>query len=152
TYAALRTGVYRLAHDGPLGLVERPRAGRPRQVTCELEQHLHRLVDQDPLPHGSVYAPWSGRELATVFAHQTGVQLGRASVRGVFNKTPCPPAALPAAWIPSRPPSPMARSTSLRWHTAHAGARSFCSTKMQQACGAVRCPERAGGAPRSARA
>ena len=29
------------------GLVDRPRSGRPPKVTCELEQHLNRLVDQD---------------------------------------------------------------------------------------------------------
>jgi hypothetical protein len=52
-------------------------------VTCALEQHLNRLVDQDPLEHGSIHSPWSCRELATVLARDTGVQLGRASVRGV---------------------------------------------------------------------
>jgi transposase len=52
-----------------------------------LEQHLNRLVDQDPLEHGSVYSQWSCRELATVLAQQTGVQLGRESVRSVLKKT-----------------------------------------------------------------
>jgi hypothetical protein len=55
-------------------------------VTCELEQHLNRLVDQDPLPHGSRYSQWSCRELAAVLAHQTGIQLGRESVRCVLKK------------------------------------------------------------------
>src|SRR5215468_3199803 len=36
-YAALRKWVYRFAHQGPQGLVDRPRSGRPRQVTGELE-------------------------------------------------------------------------------------------------------------------
>jgi transposase len=87
TYSALRKWVYRFANDGTPGLVDRPRAGRPRKVTCELEQHLNRLVDQDPLQHGSVYSQWSCRALATVLAHQTGVQLGRESVRCVLKKT-----------------------------------------------------------------
>jgi hypothetical protein len=52
-------------------------------VTCALAQHLNRLVEQDPLEHGSLHSPWSCRELATVLARDTGVQLGRASVRGV---------------------------------------------------------------------
>jgi hypothetical protein len=51
-----------------------------------LEQHLNRLVDQDPLEHGSLSSQWSCRELATVFAPETGVQLGRESVRGVLKK------------------------------------------------------------------
>jgi len=87
TYAALRKGVHRFAHQGTPGLVDRPRSGRPPQVTCELAQHRNRLVDQDPLQHGSLYAQWSCRALATVLAQQTGVQLGRASVRCVVKKT-----------------------------------------------------------------
>jgi hypothetical protein len=51
-------------------------------VTCELETPLNRLVDQDPLPHGSLSSPWRCRTLATVLAQQTGVQVGRARVRG----------------------------------------------------------------------
>ena len=84
TYAALRKWVYRFAHQGPQGLVDRPRSGRPPTVTCELEHHLKRLVAQDPLEHGSGYSQWNCRELAAVFARETGVQLGRESVRGVL--------------------------------------------------------------------
>jgi transposase len=86
TYSALRKWVHRFAHEGTQGLVDRPRPGRPAKVTCALEQHLNRLVDQDPLQHGSLYSQWSCRELATVLAQQTGVQLGRESVRGVLKK------------------------------------------------------------------
>jgi transposase len=87
-YAALRKWVYRFAHQGTQGLLDRPRSGRPPKVTCELAQHLNRLVDQDPLEHGSLYSQWSCRELATVLARETGVQLGRESVRGVLKKRP----------------------------------------------------------------
>ena len=86
TYSALRKWVHRFAHQGPQGLVDRPRSGRPRKVTCELEQHLNRLVDQDPLQHGSIYSQWSCRELATVLARDTGVHLGRERVREVLKK------------------------------------------------------------------
>jgi transposase len=87
TYSALRKWVYRFASQGTQGLVDRPRSGRPPQVTCELEQHLNRLIDQDPLQHGALSSQWSCRTLATVLAQQTGVQLGRESVRGVLKKT-----------------------------------------------------------------
>jgi len=86
TYSALRKWVHRFASQGTQGLVDRPRSGRPPKMTCELEQHLNRLVDQDPLQHGSVSSQWSCQELATVLAHQTGVQLGRESVRCVLKK------------------------------------------------------------------
>jgi transposase len=87
TYSALRKWVQRFAHQGTPGLVDRPRSGRPPKVTCALEQHLQRLVEQDPLEHGSIHSQWSCRELATVLARETGVQLGRESVRGVLKKT-----------------------------------------------------------------
>ena len=50
--------------------------------------HLNRLVDQDPVQHGSIYSQWRGQELATVLARQTGVQLSRESVRDVLKKKP----------------------------------------------------------------
>src|SRR5215468_11318617 len=87
TNSALRKWVQRFAQQGPPGLRDRPRSGRPPKVTCELEQHLNRLVDQDPLEHGSLHSQWSCRELATVLARETGVHLGRESIRGVLKKT-----------------------------------------------------------------
>ena len=84
--SALRKWVQRFAQEGPQGLLDRARSGRPPKVTCGLEQHLNRLVDQDPLEHGSFHSQWSCRTLATVLTHQTGVQLGRESVRCVLKK------------------------------------------------------------------
>ena len=86
TYSALRKWVYRFAHQGTQGLVDRPRAGRPPTVTCELERYLTHLVDQDPLEHGSLYSQWRCRDLATVLAREPGIPLGRESVRGVLKK------------------------------------------------------------------
>jgi transposase len=82
--SALRKWVQRFAQEGPQGLRDRPRSGRPPKITCELEQHLNRLVDADPLEHGALSSQWSCRELAAVFARETGVQLGRESVRRVL--------------------------------------------------------------------
>jgi transposase len=87
TNSALRKWVQRFANEGAQGLQDRPRPGRPRKVTCALEMHLNRLVDQDPLAHGSIHSQWSCHELATVLAHHTGVQLGRESVRRLLKKT-----------------------------------------------------------------
>jgi len=86
TYSALRKWVHRFARQGVQGLTDRPRSGRPPKVTCELAHHLDRLVDQDPVQHGSSHSQWSCQELATVFARQTGIQLSRESVRAVLKK------------------------------------------------------------------
>ena len=87
TYSALRKWVNRFANQGGQGLGDRPRSGRPPKITCALEQPLNRLVDQDPLQHGSLYSPWSCRALATVLARETGVQLGRESIRCALKKS-----------------------------------------------------------------
>jgi transposase len=55
-------------------------------VTCALAHHLARLVDQDPLQHGSSHSQWSCQELASVLTRQTGVHLSRESVRAVLKK------------------------------------------------------------------
>ena len=86
TYSALRKWVHRFAHQGTRGLSDRPRSGRPPKVTWELAIHLNRLVDQDPVQHGSLHSQWSCQELATVLGRQTGIQLSRESVRAVLKK------------------------------------------------------------------
>ncbi len=146
TYSALRKWVYRFASQGTPGLVDRPRSGRPPKITCALEQHLNRLVDQDPLQHGSLYSQWSCRELATVLAQQTGVQLGRESVRCALKKRISATTALPVAWLPPRLSLPMALSNSPLSNTRRAVARSLCSMKTKPSSGALPCPARAGGA------
>ena len=150
TYSALRKWVYRFAHQGPQGLVDRPRSGRPPKVTCELAQHLNRLVDQDPLQHGSRYSQWSCRELAAVLTQQTGIQLGRESVRCVLKKTRSATAVPLAGSLPPRLISPMALSNSPPSSTEHARVRSFCSTKTKRSCGALPFRGWAGGAAPSA--
>jgi transposase len=86
TNSALRQWVQRFAKQGAPGVRDLPRSGRPPTVTCALEQPLNRLVDQDPLEHGSFHSPWSGHELAPVLARETGIHLGRDSVRCVLKK------------------------------------------------------------------
>ena len=83
TYSALRKWVYRFANQGPQGLVDRPRSGRPPPVLEALAPHLDRRVDHDPLQHGSSPSPWRGQARATVLARQSGGPVSRDSVRAV---------------------------------------------------------------------
>ena len=87
TNSALRKWVQRFAREGTGGLLDRPRSGRPAKLTSELETQLNRLVDQDPLQHGSIQSQWTCRDLATVLSQQSGVSLGRESVRLALKKT-----------------------------------------------------------------
>jgi transposase len=87
TNSALRKWVKRFAREGTTGLLDRPRSGRPPKMTGEIETQLNRLVDQDPLQYGVIQSQWSCRQLATVLSQQSGVTLGRESVRVALKKT-----------------------------------------------------------------
>ena len=87
TNSALRKWVQRFAQEGTGGLFDRPRSGRPANMTGQIETQLTQLVDQDPLQHGSIHSQWSCRELASVLSQQSGVPIGRESVRLALKKT-----------------------------------------------------------------
>ena len=88
TYSAVRKWVHRFGRQGTAGLLDRPRPGQPRKLTRDRPHHLDRLVDQDPLEHGSIHSQWSGQELAHVRRQQTGLQVGRETIRLALKKTP----------------------------------------------------------------
>jgi transposase len=87
TNSALRKWVKRFTQEGTRGLFDRPRSGRPANMTGQIETQLNSLVDQDPLQHGSIHSQWSCRELASVLSQQSGVPIGRESVRRALKKT-----------------------------------------------------------------
>lgn len=84
--SALRKWVQRFATHGVLGFRERPRAGRPPKVTPEVSTRLSQLIQHDPLHHGVLASQWSCRDLATTLATETGVHLGRESIRRALKK------------------------------------------------------------------
>ena len=86
TNSALRKWVKRFAKEGAPGLLDRPRPGRPRTVTEEVEACIHRLFEQDPLAHGARSSQWNCRELSQAVSEQTGVPIQRESVRVVLKK------------------------------------------------------------------
>jgi len=87
TNSALRKWVKRFAQEGTHGLLDRPRSGRPAKMTGQIATQLNQRVDQDPLQHGSIHSQWSCRALATVLSQQSGVPIGRESVRLALKKT-----------------------------------------------------------------
>jgi transposase len=86
TNSALRKWVKRFAQEGSPGLLDRPRPGRPRIVTEEVQACIHHLMEQDPLAHGARSSQWNGRELSQVVSKQTGVILHPDTVRVVLKK------------------------------------------------------------------
>src|SRR5262249_9826082 len=150
TYSALRKWVHRFANQGVQGLVDRPRPGRPPQLTCELARPPDGPAPQAPSHPGATHSQWSCQELATALARQTGVQLSRESVRDVLKKKTSATAApragsllTPLSWRGRRSNSPPSS-------TEPARGRSFCSMKMKLSSGVLPCPGRVGGAKPSA--
>lgn len=86
TNSALRKWVKRFAQEGPQGLLDRPRPGRPRTVTEEVEACIHHLVEQDPLAHGARSSQWNCRDLSHAVSEQIGVVLHPDTVRVVLKK------------------------------------------------------------------
>jgi transposase len=86
TYSALRQWLQRFAHEGPHGLGDRPRPGRPRKVTAAVSPCILPLVDQAPLAHGALSSQWNCRELGTAVARPTGVALPPATIRVVLTR------------------------------------------------------------------
>lgn len=86
TNSALRKWVKRFAREGTGGLFDRPRSGRAAKMTGDIDTQLNSLIDQDPLQHGSIHSQWNCRELATVLSQQSGVSIGRESVRLALKK------------------------------------------------------------------
>ena len=86
TNSALRKWVKRFAGEGVRGLLDRPRSGRPPKLTREIETQLDLLVDRDPLEYGVIHSQWTCRELANVLSQQSGLCIGRESVRLALKK------------------------------------------------------------------
>lgn len=86
TNSALRKWVQRFAQEGPQGLFDRPRPGRPRKVTEEVEACIHQFVEQDPLAHGARSSQWNCRELSHAVSQHTGISLHPDTVRVVLKK------------------------------------------------------------------
>ena len=86
TNSALRKWVKRFAGEGVRGLLDRPRSGRPPKLTSDIETQLNFLVDQDPLEYGVIHSQWNCRELANVLSQQSGLYIGRESVRLALKK------------------------------------------------------------------
>jgi len=86
THAALSKWLKRFAREGTQGLLDRPRPGRPRTVTDEVEACSYHLLEPEPLTHGARSSQGNCRELSQAVSEQTGVPVCRARVRVALKK------------------------------------------------------------------
>ena len=72
--------IKRYDQEGIAGLADKPRSGRPRQVTDEYLTQLSAAVEQAPRDLGLPFSNWTTANLAEYLAEQTGVVIGARQV------------------------------------------------------------------------
>lgn len=78
--------ISRFNTDGPSGLYDRPRSGRPRKVTGAVKEAIKDLVQRDPTERGYVATFWTIAMLALAVISTLGVTLSPSSVRGALRE------------------------------------------------------------------
>ncbi len=77
----IRFWLRRFSADGPAGLYDEPRSGRPRKVTPEVVAHVNRTIRQDPDDAGHVATYWTVAMLVLSICTTLKVQVGASAVR-----------------------------------------------------------------------
>jgi transposase len=86
--ASVRFWLRRFDRDGPGGLYDAPRSGRPREMDDPNDQRLARLLAQDPgsVPPGDVAMTWTVAMLTLALIMRTGRYLSRATIRATLHR------------------------------------------------------------------
>ena len=67
--SALRKWVQRFAHEGPQGLLDRPRSGRPARISSDVLRHISMVVSARPRDLGIPGTRWSLARLRQYLVH-----------------------------------------------------------------------------------
>jgi transposase len=78
--------ISRFNAEGPAGLFDRPRSGRPPKVTTEVVQAVDRLIRGDPQQEGYLATFWTVAMMALALVNKLGVNLGPSTIRGLFQR------------------------------------------------------------------
>jgi len=77
----VRFWLRRFSADGPPGLYDEPRSGRPRKVTPAVVAHIDTVIREDPARTGQVATFWTVAMLALSILTALKVQVGASAVR-----------------------------------------------------------------------
>lgn len=80
-YKTVRKWLRRFDADGPAGLYDEPRSGRPRKLSDEVRDCLVKMTRQDPAQSGYLATFWTVAMLALAAAEKLGVYLSVSSIR-----------------------------------------------------------------------
>ena len=84
--ATVRFWLKRFNHDGPLGLYDQARSGRPRKVSAQVAETLATCLTQDPLQTGAVATFWTVAMLVLAVLNQVKVTLSVSTVRQALHQ------------------------------------------------------------------
>jgi transposase len=84
--AMVRFWIHRFNAEGPAGLYDRERGGRPLKVTPEVKDTLVQMVQDDPQQEGYGATFWTVAMLTLALASKLKVSLSPSAVRGVLHQ------------------------------------------------------------------
>jgi transposase len=84
--ATVRSWLKQFEQDGPPGLYDAPRSGRPRKVSAAVEQKMVDLVQDDPQPAGFLSTIWTVAMLTLALTTTLAVALSRSAVRAALHR------------------------------------------------------------------
>jgi transposase len=82
--ATVRQWLRRFDAEGPAGLYDDVRSGRPRKVTDSVRDALLRMVVQDPAQTGYLATFWTVAMLVLALSKKLGVSISRSTVRSAL--------------------------------------------------------------------
>jgi transposase len=82
----VRFWIKRYNVQGPDGLYDEPRSGRPRKVSESVKQTLLDCLEEDPLQEGSVATFWTVAMLVLLVIDKLSLFLSLSTVRGLLHK------------------------------------------------------------------
>lgn len=76
----------RFDEEGPPGLYDRDREGRPRKIDAEVEQEIERLLEGNPTEEGENATRWTTDRIAEYLDRELGVDVHPETVRDALNR------------------------------------------------------------------
>jgi transposase len=82
----------RFDEEGPSGLYDREREGRPKKITEEVEEEIETLLEGNPMEEGENATRWTTDRIAEHLERELGVDVHSETVRDALSRLEYSPA------------------------------------------------------------
>jgi transposase len=82
----VRLWIHRFNTYGPVGLYDEERSGRPRKISQEVKDTLHKMMQTDPQQEGYALTCWTVATLLLALATNLKVPLSLSAIRGTLHQ------------------------------------------------------------------